>query len=293
VPAKIIDGKATADQVKSELQREIIDLKQKGIIPSLVAILVGDDMASSIYVKNKAKACEQIGIHSEVMKHPQEMTEEKLLDIINELNNRVDINGILVQLPLPKQINEEKIILAIDPKKDVDGFHPFNVGMMWAGKPTFLPCTPYGIQELLVRNGYNPSGKHVVILGRGSLVGKPLATMLLQKAKGANATVTICHTGTVDMKYFSKQADILVSAIGKAYFVGKDMVKPGAVVIDVGINRLEDNTKEKGYRVVGDVNFDEVSQIASAITPVPGGVGPMTIAMLLSNTVKAAREQAK
>jgi methylenetetrahydrofolate dehydrogenase (NADP+) / methenyltetrahydrofolate cyclohydrolase len=290
--AKIIDGKATADQIKSELQKEIIDLKKDGIVPGLAAVLVGDDMASSIYVRSKAKACEQIGIYSEVMKFPQNMTEEKLLDVINELNNRLDINGILVQLPLPKQINEEEIIVAVDPKKDVDGFHPFNVGMMWAGKPTFLPCTPYGIQELLVRNGYDPSGKHVVILGRGSLVGKPLATMLVQKAKGANATVTVCHTGTVDMKYFSKQADILISAIGKAYFVGKDMVKPGAIVVDVGINRLEDKTKEKGYRVVGDVNFEEVSEIAGAITPVPGGVGPMTIAMLLTNTAKAAKKQA-
>ena len=291
--AKIIDGKATADQIKNELQKEITDLKKDGIVPGLAAVLVGDDMASSIYVRSKAKACEQIGIRSEVMRFPQDMTEEKLLEVINQLNNRVDINGILVQLPLPKQIDEENIIVAVDPKKDVDGFHPFNVGMMWAGKPTFLPCTPYGIQELLMRNGYDPSGKHVVILGRGSLVGKPLATMLVQKAKGANATVTVCHTRTVDMKYFSKQADILISAIGKAHFVGKDMIRSGAVVIDVGVNRLEDKTKEKGYRVVGDVNFEEVSEIAGAITPVPGGVGPMTIAMLLTNTVKAAKKQAK
>ena len=293
MPAKIMDGKAVSDQIKMELQKGIAELKEEGIVPGLVAILVGDDMASSIYVKKKAKSCQEIGIHSEVMKYPQEMTEKELLNKIDELNKRVDINGILVQLPLPKHISEEKVIIAIDPKKDVDGFHPFNVGMMWAGKPTFLPCTPYGIQELLIRNGYDPAGKHVVILGRGSLVGKPLATMLIQKAKGANATVTVCHTGTKDMAYFSKQADILVAAVGKAHFVGRDMVKPGAVVIDVGINRLEDKTAEKGYRVVGDVNFEEVSEIASAITPVPGGVGPMTIAMLLSNTVKAAREQAK
>ncbi len=293
MPARIIDGKVTSDQIKNELQKEIIGLKQSGIVPGLAAVLVGDDMASGIYVRNKAKACEQIGINSEVMKYPGDMTEKELLDKVDELNKRVDINGILVQLPLPKQIREEKVIIAIDPEKDVDGFHPLNVGMMWAGEPTFLPCTPYGIQQLLVRNGYDPAGKHVVILGRGSLVGKPLATILLQKARGANATVTICHTGTVDMAYFSRQADILVAAIGKAHFVGKDMVRPGAVVIDVGVNRLEDKTKEKGYRVVGDVNFEEVSQIASAITPVPGGVGPMTIAMLLTNTVKAAKKQAR
>ena len=291
MPAVIIDGRVTSDQIKSELQKDVIELAKKGIIPGLAAVLVGDDMASSIYVRNKAKACEQVGIHSEVIKYPGDVSEKELLDKVNQLNRRPDINGILVQLPLPKQISEEKVIIAIDPKKDVDGFHPFNVGMMWAGKPTFLPCTPYGIQQLLVRNGYDPAGKHVVILGRGSLVGKPLATILLQKARGANATVTICHTGTVDMAYFSKQADILVAAIGKAHFVGKDMVKPGAVVIDVGVNRLEDKTTEKGYRVVGDVKYDEVSQVAGAITPVPGGVGPMTIALLLTNTVKAAKEQ--
>jgi methylenetetrahydrofolate dehydrogenase (NADP+)/methenyltetrahydrofolate cyclohydrolase len=209
------------------------------------------------------------------------------LEKIRELNLQKHIHGILVQFPMPVQISEEKVILTIDSKKDVDGFHPFNVGMMVAGKPTFLPCTPLGIQELMVRSGHDPTGKHVVILGRGSLVGRPLAVMLFQKAKGANATVTVCHTATKNVADITRQADILIAAMGKARFVTKEMVKPGVVVIDVGTNRIDDPTTKSGYRLVGDVDFDAVSQIAGAITPVPGGVGPMTIAMLLSNTVRS------
>jgi len=287
MPAEIIDGKKISSEIKENLKEKIENLKKKEIVPGLAAILVGDNPASQVYVNMKAKACEKVGIHSEVYRYPQELPEPDLLKKIEELNFEKSIHGILVQFPTPEQISEEKVILAIDPKKDVDGFHPFNVGMMLAGKPTFLPCTPLGIQELLLRSGNDPSGKHVVILGRGSLVGRPLATMLFQKAKGANATVTVCHTATKDLSNLTLQADILIAAMGKAKFVTADMVKPGVVVIDVGTNRIEDPSTKSGYRLVGDVDFDSVKEVAKAITPVPGGVGPMTIAMLLSNTVKA------
>jgi methylenetetrahydrofolate dehydrogenase (NADP+)/methenyltetrahydrofolate cyclohydrolase len=287
MPAKIIDGKAISSEIKEQLKVKIEDLQKKGKTPGLAAVLVGDNPASEVYVNMKAKACEKVGIHSEVYRYPKDLPESELMEKIDELNRKDTIHGILVQFPTPSQISEEKVILAIDPQKDVDGFHPFNVGMMLAGKPTFLPCTPLGIQELLVRSGNDPSRKHVVILGRGSLVGRPLAPMLYQKMKGANATVTVCHTGTKDLAGMTKQADILVAAMGKARFVTADMVKPGVVVIDVGTNRIEDASTKSGYRLVGDVDFDSVSQVAGAITPVPGGVGPMTIAMLLSNTVKA------
>jgi methylenetetrahydrofolate dehydrogenase (NADP+)/methenyltetrahydrofolate cyclohydrolase len=287
MPASIIDGKAISQQIKEGLKGKIENLKAEGRIPGLAAILVGDNPASEVYVNMKAKACEQVGIHSEVYRYPKELPESELMKKIDELNRKDTIHGILVQFPTPEQISEEKVILAISPAKDVDGFHPFNVGMMLAGKPTFLPCTPLGVQELLIRSGNDPSGEHVVILGRGSLVGRPLAPMLYQKMKGANATVTVCHTGTKNLVSFTKQADILVAAMGKARFVTAEMVKPGVVVIDVGTNRIEDSSTKSGYRLVGDVDFDSVSQVAEAITPVPGGVGPMTIAMLLSNTVKA------
>lgn len=287
MPAEIIDGKKISSEIKEGLREKIKSLREKGRAPGLAAVLVGENPASQVYVNMKAKACEEIGIHSEVFRYPKDLPESDLLEKIDALNKQENIHGILVQFPTPEQISEEKVILAIDPKKDVDGFHPFNVGMMLAGKPTFLPCTPLGIQELLVRSGNDPSGKHVVILGRGSLVGRPLAPMLFQKAKGANATVTVCHTATKDLANITKQADILIAAMGKARFVTKEMVKPGVVVIDVGTNRIEDPSAKSGYRLVGDVDFDSVSQVAGAITPVPGGVGPMTIAMLLSNTVKA------
>lgn len=287
MPADIIDGKKISSEIKEVLTEKIEDLKKRGEVPGLAAVLVGDNPASEVYVNMKAKACEKVGIHSEVFRYPKDLPESDLLKKIDELNGKKTIHGILVQFPTPEQISEEKVILAIDPKKDVDGFHPFNAGMMLAGKPTFLPCTPLGIQELLVRSGNDPSRKHVVILGRGSLVGRPLAPMLYQKAKGANATVTICHTATKDLADITGQADILVAAMGKAKFVTAEMVKPGVVVIDVGTNRIEDPSTKSGYRLVGDVDFESVSQVAKAITPVPGGVGPMTIAMLLSNTVKA------
>jgi methylenetetrahydrofolate dehydrogenase (NADP+)/methenyltetrahydrofolate cyclohydrolase len=287
MPAKIIDGKAVSSEIKDQLKAKVEQLQTKGKVPGLAAVLVGDNPASEVYVNMKAKACEKVGIHSEVYRYPKDLPEAELLKRIDELNKKDIIHGILVQFPTPPQISEEKVILAIHPGKDVDGFHPFNVGMMLAGKPTFLPCTPLGVQELLVRSGNDPSGKHVVILGRGSLVGRPLAPMLYQKAKGANATVTICHTATKNLPDITRQADILVAAMGRARFVTADMVKPGVVVIDVGTNRIEDASTKSGYRLVGDVDFDSVSQVAGAITPVPGGVGPMTIAMLLSNTVKA------
>ncbi len=291
MPAEIIDGKKISSDIKESLKERIEALGRSGKVPGLAAILVGDNPASQVYVNMKAKACEKIGINSEVYKYPRDLPEPELIKKIDELNEKKTIHGILVQFPTPEQISEEKVILAIDPKKDVDGFHPFNVGMMLAGKPTFLPCTPLGIMELLSRSGNDPSGKHVVILGRGSLVGRPLAPMLYQKTKGANATVTVCHTATKNLVSFIQQADILIAAMGRAKFVTADMVKPGVVVIDVGTNRVEDPSTKSGYRLVGDVNFDSVSQVAKAITPVPGGVGPMTIAMLLSNTVKACEMQ--
>jgi methylenetetrahydrofolate dehydrogenase (NADP+)/methenyltetrahydrofolate cyclohydrolase len=287
MPADIIDGKKISSEIKVGLKKKIEELKVRGTTPGLAAVLVGDNPASQVYVNMKAKACEKVGILSEVYRYPKEMPEAELLSKIDELNEKETIHGILVQFPTPEQISEEKVILAINPKKDVDGFHPFNVGMMLAGKPTFMPCTPLGILELLMRSGNDPSGKHVVILGRGSLVGKPLAPMLYQKIEGGNATVTVCHTRTADLPSVTKQADILVAAMGKARFVTADMVKPGVVVIDVGTNRIEDPSTKSGYRLVGDVDFDSVSQVAKAITPVPGGVGPMTIAMLLSNTVRS------
>jgi len=291
MPAAIIDGKKISSEIKENLKEKLEILKKRGTVPGLAAILVGDNPASQVYMNMKAKACEEVGIYSEVYRYPKELSESDLLKKIEELNHKKSIHGILVQFPTPHQISEEKVILAIDPKKDVDGFHPFNAGMMLAGKPTFLPCTPLGIQELLIRSGNDPSGKHVVILGRGSLVGRPLATMLFQKSKGANATVTICHTATKDLPNFTLQADILIAAMGRAKFVNADMVKPGVVVIDVGTNRIEDPSSKSGYRLVGDVDFDAVKEVAKAITPVPGGVGPMTIAMLLSNTVKACLMQ--
>ncbi len=289
--AELIDGKKISQEIKAEVKASVENLKSKGITPGLAAVLVGDNPASHIYVRSKAKACDVSGIYSEVLKYPQEMKESELLELIQELNHKDSISGILVQLPLPEQISEEKVIKTISPEKDVDGFHPYNLGLMLAGKPAFLPCTPYGIQELLMRSGNDPAGKHVVILGRGSLVGRPLSVILSHKAKGANATVTLCHTGTKDISKYTKQADIIVAAMGKPEFLTKDMVSPGAVVIDVGVNRVEDKTREKGYRIVGDVAFNEVKEVAKAITPVPGGVGPMTVAMLMANTLKAAKMQ--
>jgi methylenetetrahydrofolate dehydrogenase (NADP+) / methenyltetrahydrofolate cyclohydrolase len=290
VSAAIIDGKKIAEEIKTEIKTEVEKLRQQNIIPKLVAVLVGENPASQVYVRNKGKMCLEVGMDNETMNLSADTTEQKLLELVHQLNNDPKVSGILVQLPLPKQINESAIINAIAPEKDVDCFHPFNVGKLSIGEPVFLPCTPAGVQELLLRSGIDPSGKHTVIVGRSNIVGKPLANMLIQKAKGANSTVTVVHTGTPDMTYFIKQADIVVAAAGKAQMITGDMLKKGAVVIDVGINRIEDKTTKSGTRLVGDVHFDSAKEIASAITPVPGGVGPMTIIMLMKNTMKAAKQ---
>jgi methylenetetrahydrofolate dehydrogenase (NADP+)/methenyltetrahydrofolate cyclohydrolase len=256
-------------------------------------ILVGEDPASISYVTGKAKACAELGIHEETFRMPATTSEAELLQMVEKLNNDPKFHGILVQLPLPRQIDEKKVLLAIRPEKDVDCFHPYNVGKMLIGEPDYLPCTPAGVQQLLVRSGNDPAGKHVVICGRSNIVGKPLMAMLVQKAKGANATVTVVHTGTKNMTDYTRRADILVAAAGSPQMIKADMVKDGVVVIDVGVNRISDPTKKSGFRLVGDVDFDAVKEKASAITPVPGGVGPMTITMLMVNTVTAAEKAAK
>lgn len=290
MPASLIDGKKIAEQIKQEVKAETERLKkERGITPGLAFILVGENPASQSYVKMKGKGCDEVGFYSVTENLPVETSEEKLLQLIHTFNNDSKIHGILVQLPLPKHISEEKILSAIDYKKDVDGFHPINVGRLVAGLPCLKPCTPLGIQELLLRSGNDPSGKHVVVVGRSNIVGKPIANILLQKQKGANAVVTIVHTGTDDISRFTKQADILIAAMGKAECITGEMIKHGAVVIDVGINRVEDASAKNGYRIVGDVHFASASQVAGAISPVPGGVGPMTIAMLLRNTLEAAQ----
>jgi len=284
----LIDGKKTAQEIRNELKADIQKLKEEGRnVPGLVAILVGDDPASKIYVKSKGKACNEIGMRTKTEEIPSSISEKELLNIIESYNNNPDYHGILVQLPLPEHISEDKIIEAISPKKDVDGFHPVSVGKLVIGKDTFRSCTPAGIQELLIRYKIETKGKHVVVLGRSNIVGKPIANIMLQKKEHANSIVTICHSAAPDVSYYTKQADILIAAIGVPEFVKADMVKEGVVVIDVGINRVEDSSKPKGYRLTGDVAFDEVAEKASYITPVPGGVGPMTIAMLLKNTYKA------
>jgi methylenetetrahydrofolate dehydrogenase (NADP+)/methenyltetrahydrofolate cyclohydrolase len=289
--ARIIDGRQISKEIRGELKTEVEKLGESGIRPGLGVILVGEDPASQIYVRNKERACEKTGIFTLTKRPESSISEEELLALIDDWNKDASIHGILVQLPLPKQIDEQKVIERISPQKDVDGFHPYNVGRMMIGAPLFLPCTPAGIQQLLLRSSTSTEGKHVVIVGRSNIVGKPLCNILLQKAKGANSTVTICHTGTPDIGHFSKQADIIVVAAGRAEVVNGEMIKPGAVVVDVGVNRVDDASCEKGYRIVGDVEFESASEVASAITPVPGGVGPMTIAMLLTNTVAACKLQ--
>ena len=290
--AKILSGKELAATMRQEMQAELTELKNKhNLVPSLSVILVGDDPGSISYVKGKEKACAYVGINVQKYKFDADYAEEDLLKLITKLNNDPEVNGILVQLPLPDHINEEKVLYAIDPEKDVDGFHPINVGRLMIGAPGYVPGTPHGIQQLLLRNDIAISGKHVVIVGRSNIVGKPLALLLIQKKPGANATITMCHTGTKNMSDFTKQADILVVAAGRPHTVNAEMVKDGAVVIDVGVNRIEDSTKKSGYRLIGDVEFEEVSAKASAISPVPGGVGPMTITMLLHNVIQAAKRQ--
>ncbi len=284
----LIDGKKVASEIRNELKAKIDQLKKEGKkVPGLVAILVGDDPASQIYVSSKGKACDEIGMKSKIEKLSSEISEDELLGLIESYNQNSEYHGILVQLPLPKHIDEDKVIESISPKKDVDGFHPVSVGNLVIGKDTFASCTPAGVQELLIRYNIETSGKHLVVVGRSNIVGKPIANIMLQKAKGANSIVTIVHSAAKDIAYYTKQADILIAAIGKPEMIKADMVKEGVVVVDVGINRIDDSTKPKGYRIVGDVDFENVSKKASYITPVPGGVGPMTIAMLLSNTFKA------
>jgi methylenetetrahydrofolate dehydrogenase (NADP+)/methenyltetrahydrofolate cyclohydrolase len=284
----IIDGKKTAQDIRAKLKIEIDKLKTQGkTVPGLVAILAGDDPASEIYVKSKSKACTEIGMQTVTEKLSADTSEKELLELISQYNNNEKFHGILVQLPLPKHINEDKVIEAISPEKDVDGFHPVSVGNLVIGKEAFRSCTPAGIQELLIRYKIETKGKHVVVLGRSNIVGKPIVNILLQKKEYANSIVTVCHSAAPDVSYYTKQADILIAAIGSPKFVKAEMVKHDVVVIDVGINRVEDATAKKGYRVVGDVDFEGVSKKASFITPVPGGVGPMTIAMLLKNTFEA------
>jgi methylenetetrahydrofolate dehydrogenase (NADP+)/methenyltetrahydrofolate cyclohydrolase len=291
VSAKIIDGKAISEAIRSELKERVVALSAKGVTPGLGVILVGDNPASRSYVTAKERACESIGIYSDDNRLPENTSEADLLMKITQMNEDTRIHGILVQLPLPKHIDESTVLLAIDPAKDVDGFHPMNVGKMMIGEETFFPCTPHGVVQMLMRSGIETAGKHVVVVGRSNIVGKPVANMLLQKKEGANATVTLCHTGTTDLPSFTRQADILIAASGWPNTVTTDMVKPGAVVIDVGVNRVEDASKKSGYRLVGDVDFNGISEVASHITPVPGGVGPMTITMLLYNTVLSAETE--
>jgi methylenetetrahydrofolate dehydrogenase (NADP+)/methenyltetrahydrofolate cyclohydrolase len=284
----LIDGKKIALEIRNELKEKISMLKAEGKnVPGLVAIIVGDDPASHIYVASKGKACSEIGMRTKTETFDADISEDELLEVIKYYNGNKDYHGILVQLPLPKHINEDHVIETISPTKDVDGFHPVSIGNLVIGKDTFAPCTPAGIQELLKRYKIETKGKHVVVVGRSNIVGKPIANIMLQKADGANSIVTVVHSAAKDISYFTKQADILIAAIGKAEMIKAEMVKEGVVVIDVGINRIDDITKPKGYRIVGDVDFENVSKKSSFITPVPGGVGPMTIAMLLSNTFKA------
>jgi len=277
--------------MKQQMKEEVAGLKDKhGLVPGLAVVLVGDDPASVSYVKGKRRACQKVGIDSKVYQFESDMSQENLLSIIQDLNDDASVNGILVQLPLPSHISENTVLNSISPEKDVDGLHPVNLGRMLRGEDSFLPCTPHGIQQLLTRSGVAVEGKHVVIVGRSTLVGKPLAAILLRKGRGANATITLCHTGTGDLASFTRQADILVVAAGRPGTVTGDMVAEGVVVVDVGVNRVDDPSSKKGYRLVGDVDFESVAEKADAITPVPGGVGPMTITMLLHNTIWSARK---
>jgi methylenetetrahydrofolate dehydrogenase (NADP+)/methenyltetrahydrofolate cyclohydrolase len=287
--AQLIKGAEVAAQIREELKREIAELKAKhNVVPGLATVLVGADPASQVYVGAKEKTCQELGIYSERYDLPENTTQKELIALIDKLNKDPKINGILVQLPLPKHLNEGEVLYAIDPKKDVDGFHPVNVGKLMIGEPDYLPCTPHGIQQLLIRSGVKIDGAEVVVVGRSNIVGKPIANILLQKKPGANATVTICHTGTKDIAFHTRRADILIVAAGKPKAITADMVKEGVVVIDVGVNEIGKTADGKRI-LVGDVDFDTVKEKAKAITPVPGGVGPMTITMLMMNTVRAAK----
>lgn len=288
MPARLIDGKKIAEEIRAELLERLALLQSKRITPGLAVVLVGNDPASAVYVSSKAKMCETLGLFSQVHRCAEKISEAELLELLARLNRDQKIHGILVQSPLPKHMNEQRVFEYVAPEKDVDGFHPFNRGRLQLGEETFAPCTPAGVQELLARSGHSVNGKQVVILGRSPIVGLPLALLFLQKNNAANATVTVCHSATQNLSEHTKQADVLIAAIGRPNFVTAEMVKDGAVVIDVGINRIVDAASSKGYRLVGDVDFDAVQHKAAAITPVPGGVGPMTIMMLMRNTILAA-----
>jgi methylenetetrahydrofolate dehydrogenase (NADP+) / methenyltetrahydrofolate cyclohydrolase len=291
--ARVLDGTAIAQTIRSEVAAQVAKRSAQGQKPGLAAVLVGEDPASAVYVRAKGKACEEAGMHSITLRLPPTTSEAELLETVDRLNADQQIHGILVQLPLPKHINSERVLRRIDPTKDVDGFHPVNVGKLVVGDRTaFRPATPYGVQQMLIRSGIETRGANAVIVGRSNIVGRPMANLLIQQGPGGDATVTVCHSKTRDLPAVTRTADILIAAIGKAEFVTADMVRPGAVVIDVGINRVNDSSKPRGYRLVGDVAYGPVSQVASAITPVPGGVGPMTIAMLLQNTLQAMQQAA-
>ena len=288
--AKILSGTDLSAEIRAEVAAGVVEMQEKhGVTPGLAVVLVGDDPASSVYVNNKRRACEQAGLFSDAAYLPATAAEDEILSAVRRFNEDPRIHGILVQLPLPGGIDQHRVIEAIDPGKDVDGIHPYNLGRLLQGRPDFAPCTPSGVVELLLRNGHDTTGANVVICGRSDIVGKPLASLLMQRGRGGNATVTVCHTRTRNLAEVTRQADILVVAIGRPGAITADMVKEGAVVIDVGINRVDDPAARRGYRLKGDVDFGGVSKKASAITPVPGGVGPMTIAMLLVNTLSAAR----
>lgn len=289
--ARLLDGKVMARLIRDEVATEATELLARGVKPGLAVVLLGEDPASQVYVRSKGNACQEAGMHSETIRLPAETTEAELLAVIDRLNADPQIHGMLVQLPLPRAINSDAVLRRIDPAKDVDGFHPVNVGKLVIGDPTaFKPATPYGVQEMLIRSGIDTKGMHAVIVGRSNIVGRPMANLLSQDGPGGNATVTVCHSRSRDLPSITRLADLLIVAIGRPNFVTADMVKPGAVVIDVGINRVDDAAAPKGYRIVGDVEFGPVSEVASAITPVPGGVGQMTIALLLKNTLQAARQ---
>ncbi len=289
---RLIDGKELSKNIKDEIAAKVDKIKATGKrTPHLAAVLIGEDPASEVYVRNKVKSCEQVGFSSTLIRRPSDTTEEEVLKIVEDLNNNPEIDGFIVQLPLPDHINENKITLAIDAKKDVDGFHPVNFGLMMQGLPCYLPATPYGIMEMLSRYNIETSGKEVVVIGRSNIVGTPMGVLLSRKGKPGNATVTLCHSRTRDLAFHTKRADIIIAAIGRANFVTGDMVKDGVVVIDVGINRVDDPTAKRGYRLKGDVEFETVAPKASFITPVPGGVGPMTVVSLLQNTLKAFNQE--
>lgn len=287
---ELIDGKKIAAEIKQELADKVAELKKQGKkIPHLVAVLVGNDPASETYVASKVKSCKEVGFKSTEMRYSADITEEQLLEVVDKLNRDEDVDGYIVQLPLPRHISEERILLAIDPDKDVDGFHPFNVGKMVTGLPTYLPATPAGIVELLTRYRIETRGKHCVVIGRSNIVGTPMAVLMSRKDEHADCTVTICHSRTQNIQEITRQADILIVALGKPHFVTAEMVKEGAVVVDVGIHRVPSDKTKSGFRLIGDVDFDQVASKCSYITPVPGGVGPMTIVSLLQNTLKAAQ----